>query len=324
MDIALLDELRERRRGRAAPPTSAAAPAAPPRGCGRTAWRDRRRRPHAGDARRSRASAARTTRCARATWPTRASTSGAYDLVDRLAGGRAPGRPGAALRARRGGWRGRAARSCSSASTRTSSWPRGCRPTSPAPPASRSADRHPRPPAERPRDGRASGAGWTLAEMREGVIDDRWIALKPKWERFRHHPISVAFAWPPARLSTPGMSYDIHLDDKYGQMNLVDIPAELAAHEPWFNQTLTTVNDCRRPARHHRRRLPLAQARRRRRVLPRARGPLLIDFEDRETVELTPHQGYTVPRGVIHRTASARAHRDPHGRSQRGVDPDGD
>jgi hypothetical protein len=39
------------------------------------------------------------------------------------------------------------------------------------------------------------------------------------------------------------MTYDIHLDDKYGQMNLVDIPAEIAANEPWFNQTLTTVND---------------------------------------------------------------------------------
>ena len=26
-------------------------------------------------------------------------------------------------------------------------------------------------------------------------------------------------------VSTPGMSYDIHLDDKYGQLNLVDIPA---------------------------------------------------------------------------------------------------
>jgi SAM-dependent methyltransferase len=38
-------------------------------------------------------------------------------------------------------------------------------------------------------------AGWALAEMREGVIDDRWIAVKPKWERFRHHPISVALAW---------------------------------------------------------------------------------------------------------------------------------
>jgi SAM-dependent methyltransferase len=37
--------------------------------------------------------------------------------------------------------------------------------------------------------------GWALAEMREGVIDDRWVALKPKWERFRHHPVSVALAW---------------------------------------------------------------------------------------------------------------------------------
>ena len=38
-------------------------------------------------------------------------------------------------------------------------------------------------------------AGWTLAELREGVIDDRWLAVKPKWERLRHHPISAAFAW---------------------------------------------------------------------------------------------------------------------------------
>jgi SAM-dependent methyltransferase len=37
--------------------------------------------------------------------------------------------------------------------------------------------------------------GWVLMEMKEQVIDDTWLALKPKWERFRHHPISVAFAW---------------------------------------------------------------------------------------------------------------------------------
>ena len=37
--------------------------------------------------------------------------------------------------------------------------------------------------------------------------------------------------------------YDIHLEDKYGSLALIDIPAETAAHEPWFNQTLTTVND---------------------------------------------------------------------------------
>jgi len=38
-------------------------------------------------------------------------------------------------------------------------------------------------------------AGWVLVEMKEQVIDDSWLVLKPKWERFRHHPISVAFTW---------------------------------------------------------------------------------------------------------------------------------
>jgi hypothetical protein len=28
----------------------------------------------------------------------------------------------------------------------------------------------------------------------------------------------------------------------------------------------------------------------------------LIDLEDRDTVALAPHQGYTVPKGVVHRT----------------------
>ena len=38
-------------------------------------------------------------------------------------------------------------------------------------------------------------AGFTLAEMHEGVVDERWLELKPKWERFRGHPVSMAFAW---------------------------------------------------------------------------------------------------------------------------------
>ena len=37
--------------------------------------------------------------------------------------------------------------------------------------------------------------------------------------------------------------YDIHLDDKFGKLSLIDLAHEAAAHEPWFNQTLTTVND---------------------------------------------------------------------------------
>lgn len=38
-------------------------------------------------------------------------------------------------------------------------------------------------------------AGWTLAEMRERVIDDEWIALKAKWEPLRGHPIAFALTW---------------------------------------------------------------------------------------------------------------------------------
>jgi A/G-specific adenine glycosylase len=34
----------------------------------------------------------------------------------------------------------------------------------------------------------AHGAGWTLAELRESVVDDRWVAAKPKWERLRGNP----------------------------------------------------------------------------------------------------------------------------------------
>jgi SAM-dependent methyltransferase len=38
-------------------------------------------------------------------------------------------------------------------------------------------------------------AGWTLVEMRERVIDDAWLALKPKWESHRGQPIAFAFVW---------------------------------------------------------------------------------------------------------------------------------
>jgi SAM-dependent methyltransferase len=38
-------------------------------------------------------------------------------------------------------------------------------------------------------------AGLALAALHERVVDDEWVALKPKWERFRHHPISFALVW---------------------------------------------------------------------------------------------------------------------------------
>jgi SAM-dependent methyltransferase len=38
-------------------------------------------------------------------------------------------------------------------------------------------------------------AGFTLVEMKERVIDEAWLALKPKWEPLRDQPIAFAFAW---------------------------------------------------------------------------------------------------------------------------------
>ncbi|MGW9349661.1 class I SAM-dependent DNA methyltransferase [Nocardiopsis flavescens] len=41
----------------------------------------------------------------------------------------------------------------------------------------------------------ALDAGWTPVDMVEGVVDDAWVAAKPKWERYRGHPVSAAYAW---------------------------------------------------------------------------------------------------------------------------------
>jgi SAM-dependent methyltransferase len=41
----------------------------------------------------------------------------------------------------------------------------------------------------------ALAAGWQLAEMHERLIDDAWLAVKPKWEPQRGRPIAFAFAW---------------------------------------------------------------------------------------------------------------------------------
>ena len=38
----------------------------------------------------------------------------------------------------------------------------------------------------------ALAAGWQLAELHEQVIDEKWIAQKPKWETFRDVPVSFA------------------------------------------------------------------------------------------------------------------------------------
>jgi SAM-dependent methyltransferase len=41
----------------------------------------------------------------------------------------------------------------------------------------------------------AHAAGWRLATLEEGVIDDAWVAEKAKWEKYRDRPVSFAFVW---------------------------------------------------------------------------------------------------------------------------------
>jgi SAM-dependent methyltransferase len=41
----------------------------------------------------------------------------------------------------------------------------------------------------------AHAAGFRLAELRERLVDDAWVALKPRWEAMRGHPVSFAAVW---------------------------------------------------------------------------------------------------------------------------------
>ncbi len=45
----------------------------------------------------------------------------------------------------------------------------------------------------------AHATGWALVEMDEGIVDEAWLDKKPKWARYRHHPVSFALVWRKAR-----------------------------------------------------------------------------------------------------------------------------
>jgi SAM-dependent methyltransferase len=41
----------------------------------------------------------------------------------------------------------------------------------------------------------AHAVGFALIEMRERLVDDRWVALKPRWAQYRSHPVSFGMVW---------------------------------------------------------------------------------------------------------------------------------
>jgi len=95
--------------------------------------------------------------------------------------------------------------------------------------------------------------------------------------------------------------YNIHLDVKYPHLEVIDIPAIVAANkEKWFNQTLSQVNDSVvrigivEGAFHWHKHDNDDE------FFFVLEGQLLIDLEDR-TIELNPNQGTTISKGVMHR-----------------------
>ena len=93
--------------------------------------------------------------------------------------------------------------------------------------------------------------------------------------------------------------YDINLDVKYEPLTFIDLDAEAAAVTPWFNQTLTRVNDAVI-------RLGVIEGDfhwhkhdEEDEFFFVLEGQLDIELEDR-MVTLTPQQGFTVPKGVMH------------------------
>jgi mannose-6-phosphate isomerase-like protein (cupin superfamily) len=100
--------------------------------------------------------------------------------------------------------------------------------------------------------------------------------------------------------------YDIDLEQKFGHLELIDVGIEATAHEPWFNETLTSVNDAVV-------RLGVLEGEfhwhkhdDQDEFFIVLDGELAIDIEDADGVTLGPHQAYVVPKGVVHRTRAPR------------------
>jgi mannose-6-phosphate isomerase-like protein (cupin superfamily) len=100
----------------------------------------------------------------------------------------------------------------------------------------------------------------------------------------------------------PKYPYATHLNLRFGQLEVVDAPALIAAcTDRWYNQTLCQVNGSVV-------RLGVMQGEYHWHKHDNddeffyvVEGRFLIDLEGR-SVELLPRQGFVVPKGVLHRT----------------------
>jgi mannose-6-phosphate isomerase-like protein (cupin superfamily) len=107
--------------------------------------------------------------------------------------------------------------------------------------------------------------------------------------------------------STAAYPYETRLNILHGALELIDIHAiDDARNYKWFNQTLCKVNDsvvrvAFIEGEYHWHKHDNDDE-----FFYTVDGLLLIDVENKGTVELKPGQGFVVPRGVVHRTRAPR------------------
>lgn len=96
--------------------------------------------------------------------------------------------------------------------------------------------------------------------------------------------------------------YTIRLDPKFGFLELIDVPALVeACQDQWYNQTLCSVNDAVVRLGILKGEFHWHKHDQEDEFFFVLDGQLLIDLEG-EVVALDRHQGYAVPKGVVHRT----------------------
>ena len=96
--------------------------------------------------------------------------------------------------------------------------------------------------------------------------------------------------------------YSISTDIKFKPLEVFDVwKIQEECKEHWFNQTLCKVNDCVVRLGVIQEEFHWHKHEQEDECFYVVDGRLFIDLEGRK-VELTPKQGFTVPKGVLHRT----------------------
>ena len=99
----------------------------------------------------------------------------------------------------------------------------------------------------------------------------------------------------------PEEPYSINMDIRFAPLEVVDIQSLVnTATDPWYNQSLCRVNDCVVQLGVVQGEFHWHKHEDEDEFFYVVDGHFIIDLEDR-TVELTPRQGFTVPKGVMHR-----------------------